>query len=51
MFEILILISIIGVVSALNNILSDYTDRKEAKENLKRFEEEHPSNGSQTRLY
>ena len=46
MFEILILISIIAVVSAIGRILSDYKSRKEAQEKLKRFEERHPPRNS-----
>jgi len=42
MLTFLIIIASVGVLSAINMILSENKKRKRANQKLKRFEEEHP---------
>ena len=48
MFEILIIVAFLGVLSAIKMIISERKRRKKANQELKRFEEEHPGRSKQS---
>jgi hypothetical protein len=48
MFEILIIVTFLGVLSAIKMVISERKRRKKANQELKIFEEEHPSQSKQS---